>query len=1240
MLFGNQLAGRALDAKLGPLLANKLGLPVQLAPITAHLFRLKAETGTVMMGDTTDPALVATNVEVSLELTSLMRGEIRLHYASADNVMLRLSRWPSSDTPLPHDYQFLDQWLPSDLQAQTGYYVDADGEGYLINEPHWRRQLQGGASVQWWEQREAGKVAINAELKSLQDLLLLAPVEIDMTMQVLQKPNSQVSVSASVQPSKSSAYSLKAEVQAADMTAKISATGQAAWRLPERSDTRIALLKLEPLVTLFHAYSDSGTTKPTAAALAMNLPRLALPAHEATVAIKELQALKQVGMDTSFTVVSSAQGVQVDSLTSVVPKGILTADLAVNSDRQGWTVTADADVQERARDAGLGSQFIGTDWLWNTGHATVDGSGDTWENLLNSLQGTISLAGHYNDQESTPISIEARLDSAPGRLALNDIAIELGKGQISGSAALLGEAPQKLAVNLKGENLTLDFLVADDTGQTLPGIAIPSYLNSFPDLDLDVTMLVSNFRAPDINIARARATLARNAQGGKLLIQGTDSSAGSFKLDLEADRQAEELSNFKLKADFNKLDFSTLFRQGGVVFSRTSGKMQFAGSGVGIDDSFKAMHGSSQLTVKFRRDNNWQTSSTESEKLVFSGESYLLTDNDRIVGVRLEKIDIESFDQDLTGTISITSGSNPWFVANLKSEKINIAALRAFLPTPKDDIKQADPLAAMSRLGEAKLSLNIESLILDDVDLLNVEFEAASAPRMFKINTLNFTTRHGVAKSQGDITWEGEKATVDATAQISDIDLDQFLIQGDEYQHVPVSGSAKLHSEGTSVGELISSISGYVNLQATAPQPGKSLETRRSLELNATQLSDGIKAEITTLHWGESELSGNVVYRRTSPQSLDIKIRSSYLSLLPWEHAELAAKAKSKQPKAPEEDSSGINKTAKIIGDILLTPLRLIGDNTEEDTSSSAKLFSAEPLPISAMKNFNILVDVELDSLKSNVVSAKALRLRGKLTDGKWLMQASLGQESGGNADVTVSLDISSTPAVLSFTSNFNNMLGLAGQDTFPRSGFVSFKSQGGSEAELAATTSGLLYAEMGQGPYDYSSSALFTNNLVSSIFTSLIPGVEREKPEVKCGVILALFQDGKGITPYGFALRTNDANVLGNIQMDLGKETIDMSLDSRGRQGVGISVGSVFSNTVDIKGPLTDPSIVPNAASIVVRGWAAVMTAGLSVLGETMFKRILASENPCPQIKKHVIKDLCPKNTLAASSQMVCPKA
>ena len=1250
LLFGNQLAGRALDAKLGPLLADNLGLPVQLAPITAHLLQLKAESGMVIMGDTKDPAVVATNVEVSLVLSSLLRGEIRLQYASANDVMLRLSRWPTSDTPAPQDYQFLDQWLPSDLQAQTGHYVGADGEDYLINEPHWRRKLLGGASVQWWEQRQAGKVTLDAEVKSLKDLLLLEPIEIDMTMQVLEKPDSEVSVTAHVQPLEAAAYSLKAEVQAADMTAQVNAVGQAAWNLPERSDTRIALLKVEPLLALFDAYSNSGAATTTAATLALKLPRLSLPAHQGSVTIKEVRLRKEISMDTSFTVISSAQGIQIDSLSSVGPNGTFTGDLAVTSDLQGWTVTAGVHVQERATDAGLGSQYIGTEWLWNNGHATVGGSGDTWGALLNSLQGDVSLAGHYNDKDSTPVSIEARLDSSPGKLALDHLMIVLGQGQITGSASLSENEPPTLTMDLEAKNLDLDFLAVDDQGETQPGIAIPDYLNIFPDINLNISLLAEGLEVPGVDLIKSKTTLQRNADGGTLSATGTGRNGGTFKLSLAAEKKPGEVADFRLSAVFNRLDLSSAFRQPGADVSRTSGKMNFEGRGKGISEVFKTLHGDSELTLELRADDDWQRPSETTEKILLSGEAYILTDGDRIVGVKIDRIHIDSFDQDLTGDISILSGQNPWLTADLKSTKLNVSTLRKLIPQNTDEADPSDLLSSLHNLGQTQLSLNVQLLIFDGVALSNVLFEASSDSDMFDIKALNFSSHTGTAKSQGKVTWEGQQATLEATADLADIDLDQFLIQGMEDQHVPVSGSAKVTSQGRNIGELLSSMSGYVNLQATEPQQGESLQTRRKLEMKATRLSDGIRAEITTLHWGDSDLSGSIVYRHTTPRLLNVNLNSTALSLLPWENAELSAKAKTpkvknqktktQETKTPEKFDSAINTTSKFVADILLSPLRFLSDKSEEEDTSSKRLFSAEPLPIAATKNLKLRVDVELDSLESNVISARALSLKGSLTDGKWLMKASLGQHSGGSAEATVNLDVNTVPASLSFISNFKNMRGLADQNTYSRSGFISIKSQGGSEAELAASTNGLLYTELGKGPFDYSSSALFTADLISSVFTTLIPGIESEVPEVECGVVVALFKDGKGITPYGFALRTNDANLLGNIQIDLGKETIDMSLDSRGRQGVGISVGSVFSNTVDIKGPLTDPSIVPNAASILVRGWAAVMTAGLSVLGESMVKRILASENPCPAINKHIVKDLCPKNALAASSEMVCPKA
>jgi len=1249
VFIGNPLAGRILDAKLGPLLADNLGLPVQLAPMRAHLLQLTAESDTLVMGNTGDPAVVATNVKVSLVLSALLRGEIRLQHASADNVMIRPSRWPSSDTPAPSDYRFLDPWLPADLQAATARYVSAAGEDYAVNGFHWQRNLLSGASARWWEQREAGEVTLDAELKSLKDLLLLAPVEIDITMEVMGKPDSQVSLTTNIQPSKTAAYSLLAEFRTADMSAQVNASGQEKWSLPDRSNTTIALLKIGQMFTLVDAYSDSDPSKPTAEVLASKVPLLSLPAHQGSVVINEVRLMNEVNTDTSFVVISNEQGVQIDSLSSTGPTGILTGELAVKSGPQGWAVTADATMQERTINAGVGSKYMGTDWLWSNGHATLDGSGDTWATLLNSLTGDLSLAGHYNNKQAMPVSIDARLDNASGELSLDHLMIVLGQGQITGSASLSENEPHTLTMNLEANNLDLDFLVVDGRGETQPGVAIPEYLNIFPDINMNISLLAKGLEAPGVHLIESKTTLQRNAEGGTLSATGSGRNGGTFKLNLAAANKTGEVADFRLNAVFNRLDLSSAFRQPGANISRTSGKMSFEGSGKGISEVFKALHGDAELSLELRADNNWQRPSATAEKILLSGEAYILTDSDRIVGVKVDRIRVDSFDQDLTGDISILSSHNPWLTADLQSKKLNVSTLRKLIPQHADDADASDLLSSLNNLGQTQLSLNVESLIFDDIALSNVLLEASSDTDLFDIKALNFNSHNGTAKSQGKVTWEGLQATLEATADLSDIDLDQFLIQGMEDQHVPVSGSAKVTSQGSNIGELVSSMSGYVDLQATEPQQGESLQTRRKLEMKATRLLDGMHAEITTLQWGASDLSGSIVYRRTTPQLLNVNIHSSALSLLPWENAEISAKAKThkaktqetktQETKIPEKLDSAINTTSEFVGDILLSPLRFLSDKSEEGDTPSAKLFSAEPLSIAATKNLKLRVDVELDSLESNVISARALSLKGSLTDGKWLIKANLGQASGGIAEATVNLDINTVPASLNFTSNFKNMRGLADQNTYPRSGFISIKSQGGSEAELAASTNGLLYIELGKGPFDYSSSALFTADLVSSIFTTLIPGIEREEPEVECGVVLALFKDGKGITPYGFALRTNDANLLGNIQVDLGKETMDMSLDSRGRQGVGISVGSVFSNTVDIKGPLADPSIVPNAASILVRGWAAVMTAGLSVLGESMVKRILASENPCPPINEHIVKDLCPKNALAASSEMVCPK-
>ena len=230
---------------------------------------------------------------------------------------------------------------------------------------------------------------------------------------------------------------------------------------------------------------------------------------------------------------------------------------------------------------------------------------------------------------------------------------------------------------------------------------------------------------------------------------GTGRNGGTFKLSLAAENKTGEVADFRLSAVFNRLDLSSLFRQPGANVSRTSGKMNFEGSGKGISEVFKTLHGDSELTLELRADNDWQRPSATTEKILLSGEAYILTGGDRIVGVKVDRINIDSFDQDLTGNISILSGQYPWLTADLKSTKLNVSTLRKLVPQNADDADASDLLSSLNNLGQTQLSLNVQLLIFDDIALSNVLFEASSDSDMFDIKALNFSSQQRHSQKSG-----------------------------------------------------------------------------------------------------------------------------------------------------------------------------------------------------------------------------------------------------------------------------------------------------------------------------------------------------------------------------------------------------------------------------------------------------------------------------------------------------------
>lgn len=1237
-LLGNQIAGRALDSKLAPLLTRALGLPVQLAPIRAHLLTLQAYSDKLVMGDADTPAVTATDLKVGLSWPDILRGELRIVTASATDLMVRPSRWPSSDSPAPTDYDFLEQWLPRDLLLKTGRYTNEDGESYPVQKAHWQRQVSGSASVSWHETRQAGDITLSAQLHSLENLLHLAPLALDLTMEVTGETDSKLALKATVQPGQSSAYSIKADLQAANMSAQIVATGQEAWTLPDDSKTDIPLLKPEQLVALFKHYSAPDTAEDTATKLAATLPRLDLPTHQSHVVISEGRSGDEVTRDISFEVTSSEQGIQVSDLVVNGPIGILTGELGIVSSEQGWQTKLSASVKARADQSNnLMAEFTGANWLWHTGQTIIQGKGSTLGSLLYSQQGKLSLAGEHAGTVRTPINLTAQLTSRPEALTLDQLSIQLGEGHITGSATLSGKAQRKVTLDLEGNNVLLGFMFEGKDAEPLVGMALPEYLAALPSVALDVSLNVTGLDVPGLNLTTATAKLQRTAEGGTFVATGSGDNAGTLKLTITANTPADKPADVKLDIQLSELDLPGMFKHRGLIYSRTSGDLNFSSRGTGMKEIFSAMHGNSKLSVKVRADNDWKRASREYENLALRGDSQFVIDKDRIVGVDLTKITFQSIAQDLTGDLSLVASRNPWLVAKFESKKLDVNGLLNMMPQPADDTQQSDLLQSLRSSGGTQITLDAAAVVIGDIPVTDVTVQIISGIDTFGVKQFDFTAEAGTLQSHGDIAWEKNTAKFDGVVTLSNLSLDQFLIPGGDVHAVPISGSAKLDSEGNNVEDLLSNLTGYIDLKSSTPPQSATPQTRRKLEMKATQIDNGMKADISSFQWGETELSGHVLYYHTTPASLDIEIHGGSISLLPWENAYLNT---SEKAAAETKDPSAINHaartSAKFVGDVLLTPLKFFASDKEHQPGD--RIFSQEPLPLDSLKNFDLKLSGHLDSIRSTELSSDDLNVTASLAKGVLDVKASTGKLGGGTGEITLAMDFNATPATAKLDSTFDKVRGLTNENSYPRSGMISIETRGNSEAQLAANTSGLIYLELGKGPFDYHDSALLTTNLSSTVFTSLIPGIEKTEPHIDCGVTVGVFKAGLGATPYGFAARTDEANLLGHVGIDLIQETIQISLDSRGRHGIGLSVGSVFANTILIKGPLNDPAVVPDTTSLIWRGWAAFMTGGLSILGESMFKRVLASDDPCESTKKMIEEDLCPKNPIAAASKMVCP--
>jgi hypothetical protein len=659
--------------------------------------------------------------------------------------------------------------------------------------------------------------------------------------------------------------------------------------------------------------------------------------------------------------------------------------------------------------------------------------------------------------------------------------------------------------------------------------------------------------------------------------------------------------------------------------------IDYASSGDNIADIFEAMRGQADLHVALRADADWERPPEPGEQLRLGGASRLVIEAGRVKGVQIENINIDAIRQHLSGDISLVAGRKPWLVARLVSERLDLTEVLTWKPESAGTADPVDVPAVLRDLGEVNVSFTGGAVDMMGTPLRNVILELSSKRDHVDFERLDFEFEGSHVEGRLALNRENDLAVLKASATVTGLRLDDFLQADAIAEAQPLSGSIQLAGRGTRLNEIASSLRARLLLsgQATAP--------RRQLQADLQRLPQGFRADIESLAWNDSELTGSVLYHDTSPALLEVTVGSGTLDLRPWEErlAQETGSSDINEPSTPFSRAARVS--SQLVSGLLSTPKQMLSASPE--ATPRDRFFSDKPLDTSQLSGREARISGQLESILSSEGIARDLEFDIASQDGSITATISAGFLNGGSARAELDIDTTTqaVPGVRVKTS-FKDVHRNPEQKDSPRTGFLDLHSRGSSEAELAANLNGTGYLELGRGPLKYGRMTLLSTDVATGMFRRLLPGTARKQPELRCGITLGTFTDGIGITPYGYAVRTNTANLLGNIEVDLREEQLLMQFRSRSREGAGLSLANAFSATVNISGPLNNPKIVPNTGGMLFRGWAAFMTAGISMLGESMYNRTLASTNPCEDIRAMIRKNICAGDTPAAASPLVCP--
>jgi len=178
----------------------------------------------------------------------------------------------------------------------------------------------------------------------------------------------------------------------------------------------------------------------------------------------------------------------------------------------------------------------------------------------------------------------------------------------------------------------------------------------------------------------------------------------------------------------------------------------------------------------------------------------------------------------------------------------------------------------------------------------------------------------------------------------------------------------------------------------------------------------------------------------------------------------------------------------------------------------------------------------------------------------------------------------------------------------------VQLSGEGTTLHEIMSSSNGNISGRQGAGQINMQAAGVLFSDLFTSILRTLNPLAETESvTTLECGVYEIDIVNGIA-TIEQMALQTERLTIVSSGNIDLSTEEIDLTLRTKTREGLGVSLGGVVNSFLKVGGTLSNPSLGVDAAGSVTTTGAAVATGGLSVLARGLWDRVSAEADICDQ--------------------------